>query len=416
MDTPSQHHRRRAVVGAGLAALATAPVSLTAASAASAATTATTAQAAPAAAGTDALRREVERAQADGSFVSLVAHLRDGRHRARARSGVADLVTGEPAPYDGYVRGNSVTKTFVATLVLLLEAEGRLSLGDPVSHWLPGLISGNGYDGDAITLRNLLQNTSGLPNHTQLIDFDQTGEAFRRHRERHYEPVELVAMALAEPPSFPPADPDDPEPDFEYSNTNFVVAGMVVEAVTGRGWRRELHRRIARPLGLRRTYAPADDTALPAPHARTYKRFPENRAEWTDTTMRNMTFYGASAEIITSPGDLDRFTTALFRGELLPPPQLRAMLRSVPLAGEMAQMLPEGRYGLGMVRRTLPCGSHVWTPAGQGAGSQTYLSCTEDGRTAVVVHHTGTGGPEQITRGVTATMRLMDNVLCDAIA
>ncbi|WP_420305164.1 serine hydrolase domain-containing protein [Streptomyces sp. MAR4 CNX-425] len=394
------------MAGAGLAALAAAPVPFAAARGSGAA-------------GTDGpgggpLRREVERARADGSFVSLVAHLHHGRRRARARSGVADLETAEPPPYDGHVRGNSITKTFIATLVLALEAEGRLTLDDPVSRWLPGLITGNGYDGDAITLRHLLQNTSGLPNHTQLIDFDQTGESFRRHRYRHYAPAELVAMSLAEPPSFPPADPDDPEPDWEYSNTNFVVAGMVTEAVTGHGWRRELHRRVTRPLGLRHTYAPADDPALPQPHARTYKRFPESRAEWTDTTVRNMTFYGASGEIVTTPGDLARFTTALLRGDVLPPPQLRSMLRSVPLTADYARLIPGGRYGLGIIRRTLPSGRPVWTPAGQGAGSETYASCTEDGRTAVVVHTTGTGDPAQITRGIAATQRLMDTVLDDA--
>ncbi|GAA2117357.1 serine hydrolase domain-containing protein [Streptomyces synnematoformans] len=414
MRTPSDRHRhrhrRRTVVGAGLAALATAPVSAAAAQPATAAS-----GRADDGSGAGTLQREVERAQAEGSFVSVVARLRDGRRRARARSGVADLETAEPAPYDGHLRGNSITKTFVAALVLALEAEGHLSLGDPVSRWLPGLISGNGYDGDAITLRHLLQNTSGLPNHTQLIDFDQTGEAFERHRERHYEPAELVAMALAEPPRFPPADPDDPEPDWEYSNTNFVVAGMVVEAVTGHGWRRELHHRVTGPLGLRHTYAPADDTALPAPHARTYKRFPESRAAWTDTTERNMTFYGASAEIVSTPGDLERFTTALLGGALLPPPQLRSMLRSVPLTGDFARLVPGGRYGLGIMRRTLPCGRQVWTPAGQGAGSETYVSGTADGRTAVVVHTTGTGDPAQITRGLTAVIRLMDNVLCDAL-
>jgi D-alanyl-D-alanine carboxypeptidase len=88
------------------------------------------------------------------------------------------------------------------------------------------------------------------------------------------------------------------------------------------------------------------------------------------------------------------------------------MLRSVPLTANYARLIPGGRYGLGIIRRTLPSGRRVWTPAGQGAGSETYVSGTEDGRTAVVVHTTGTGDPAQLTRGLAATLRLMDNVLC----
>ncbi|MFD0853992.1 serine hydrolase domain-containing protein, partial [Actinomadura adrarensis] len=257
------------------------------------------------------LQSEVDRTHRDGGFVSVSAEARVGRHRTGADAGVADLKTGKPVPHHGHFRAGSVTKGFVATVLLQLEAEGRLSLDDSVEHSLPGLISGNGNDGRAITLRNLLQHTSGLANYSIVKDFDQTATAFERERWRHYEPEELVAIAVEHPPSFPPADKDDPNPDWEYSNTNYIVAGMVIEKVTGRNWRVELRDRVLAPLGLRDTFAPGDSPWLPRPHARTYKRFPEHRDVWTDTTLRNMSFGGAAAELISTERDLDRFMTAL---------------------------------------------------------------------------------------------------------
>lgn len=360
------------------------------------------------------LQREVSRALKDGGFVSVSAELQRGGHHRSARAGVANLETEEPVPKGGHFRVGSVTKTFVATVILQLEAEGALSLDDSVERWLPGLISGNGYDGSAITLRNLLQHTSGLANHSLVMDFDQTATAFERERWQHYEPEELVAIALQHEPTFPPADKDDPEPDWEYSNTNYVVAGMVIEAATGRDWRTEVDERILRPLQLADTYAPGDDPRLLEPHTRTYKRFPESRDTWTDTTVRNMSSVGAAGEMISTKRDLGHFMAALLGGELLPPRQLAQMQHTVPVSGDMQEMLPGARYGLSLLEQPLACGGRQWNLGGQVVGGDTLVGQSADGSGRVVISATGMGGPEQLAKGQRSLQRLLGRTLCDA--
>lgn len=358
------------------------------------------------------LQREVNRAYQTAGFVSVSAELRHGRHVATGRAGVANLRTEQPVPDDIYFRTGSITKTFVATVILQLVAENKLSLDDTVEQWLPGLISGNGNDGAAITLRNLLQHTSGLYDYTNVKDFGRTKAGFHRERFRHYDPEELVALAMQHPPSFPPADNDDPNPNWEYSNTNYIVAGMIIEEVTGQDWRTAVRERILRPLELHHTYLPGDFPFLPYPHAHSYKRFPESRDTWTDTTVRNMSSLGAAGELISTHRDLNRFMTALLGGELLPPPQLAAMKDTVPVTGAMQQIVPDGEYGLSLLRRPLPCGGYQWNLGGSTVGTYTRVGYSDNG-TSIVIAATGTGGPEQILRAEKALNNLTDRALCN---
>lgn len=173
----------------------------------------------------------------------------DGRIRT-VRSGVGDLATGAPIPAGARFRAGSETKSFVATVVLQLVAEGRVRLDAPIAKYLPGVVTGNGNDGAKITVRQLLQHTSGLPNYT---DYLLQGDA-EQLRHRGAEPAELVAMALAHPPLFAPGT------SWSYSNTNYVLAQMLVERVTGQSLAHEVGARIVRPLGLTGTSCPAAAT------------------------------------------------------------------------------------------------------------------------------------------------------------
>ncbi|WP_026928889.1 serine hydrolase domain-containing protein [Glycomyces tenuis] len=358
------------------------------------------------------LQSAVEAAHEEGGFVSVSAEVRDGEHYDSAGAGVADVITDEPVPEEGHFRAGSVTKTFIATLLLQLEAEGEVAIDDSVERWLPGLISGNGYDGSAITLRNLLQHTSGLPNYSTVKDFDMTATAFENERWTHYDPEDLVAIALAEEPLFPPAGPDEPEPTWAYSNTNYVVAGMVIEEVTGNDWRQELQERILDPLGMEDTFAPGDDPRVPEPHAKTYKKFPEDRSTWVDTTVRNPSSLDAAAELITTKRDLDTFMTALLGGELLPDEQLEKMQQTVPVDDAMQQMMPGAEYGLSLLRQPLSCGGEQWDLGGQVVGGDTLVAQTADGGKGVVVSATGMAGPEEIMQGGQALQHLVDQALC----
>jgi len=254
------------------------------------------------------------------------------------------------------LRAGSVTKTFTATVVLQLVAEGRLSLGDSVDRFLPGLIDTPDHDGRRITVRDLLRHTSGLPDYLDAPEW----EHFEAFRYRHFEPRELVASALKLPP---------PAGGWHYATTNYQVLGMIVREVTGRAPESEITRRIIAPLGMRDTYWPGDDPRLHGPHSRSY--FTAEDGTRTDGTDWNMTFGGVGGALVSSQRDLARFATALFSGRLLPAPQLAQMRRTV--AADPDRLWPGARYGLGLISSPLSCGGRWWGHGGTVPGGHRAL-------------------------------------------
>lgn len=363
----------------------------------------------------DELRREVARTLEDAGFIGLTVEVRDGHRRIHARAGEAELNTGRPVPFGAHYRAASVTKSFVATVVLQLVAEGRLSLSDPVDKWLPGVVSGNGNDGRRITVRNLLQHTSGIHNYDYSDDTGDSAADFDRTRFDHVSPEQVVAGAMKHRPDFPPAPADDPEPDWNYSNPGYVLAGMIIQKVTGRAWPEEVRDRIIRPLGLTGTYEPGDDPRLKAPYAHTYQRFPGS-GTWTDTTLRNVSWGGAAGSLISTDRDLDRFFTALLGGRLLPPAQLAEMRRTVPVGPNFEVAFPHAQYGLGMMRQPLSCGGYRWGHGGDLEGATVRTGFTEGGRRSVTISSSGkTDDDEQLLRAEAALQSLTDRVLCDGV-
>ncbi|MEV6178941.1 serine hydrolase domain-containing protein [Streptomyces sp. NPDC052016] len=245
-----------------------------------------------------------------------------------------------------HFRAGSITKTFLATVVLQLASEHRLSLSDPVERHLPGVVRGAGNDGRALTLRSLLTHTSGLYDYTR----DTEGLV-------PVTAVEAVRIAL----THPPAD----RGRFAYSNTNYVLLGQVVEQVTGRSYASEAERRIIAPLGLTGTSFPGSRRSLPSPHGRAYD------TDGTDVTALDPRTAGAAGELVTTLADLDRFYAALLSGELLTSHRLREMLDT---------RTTHGVYGMGLFPVTLPCGVTVWGHNGRIAGSYVRTAATVDGR------------------------------------
>ncbi|GAA3357653.1 serine hydrolase domain-containing protein [Streptomyces antimycoticus] len=363
----------------------------------------------------DELRREVARTLENAGFIGLTVEVRDGHRRIHARAGEAELNTGRPVPFGAHYRAASVTKSFVATVVLQLVAEGRLSLSDPVNKWLPGVVSGNGNDGRQITVRNLLQHTSGIHNYDYSDDTGDSAADFDRTRFDHVSPEQVVAGAMKHRPDFPPAPADDPEPDWNYSNPGYVLAGMIIQKVTGRAWPEEVRDRIIRPLGLTGTYEPGDDPRLKAPYAHTYQRFPGS-GTWTDTTLRNVSWGGAAGSLISTDRDLDRFFTALLGGRLLPPAQLAEMRRTVPVGPDFEVAFPHAQYGLGMMRQPLSCGGYRWGHGGDLEGATVRTGFTEGGRRSVTISSSGkTDDDEQLLRAEAALQSLTERVLCDGV-
>ncbi|MFD7494557.1 serine hydrolase domain-containing protein [Streptomyces sp. NPDC059832] len=310
-----------------------------------------------------ATQQALDAAVAEG-VPGAVAQARDGRARW---SGTA----GERKSGDRF-RVGSITKTFTATVLLQLQAEGRLDLDDPVEKWLPGVVRGHGHDGRKITIRQLLNHTSGIYNYTEdpALQEKVLGLGFLRHRYDTWTPKQIVAVAMAHEPDFAPGT------DWNYSNTNFVLAGMVVEKVTGRPYGKEIENRIVKPLKLRATSVPGTDSRMPEPNSRAYSKLSRETGGPTyDVTELNPSIASAAGEVISDANDLQTFYRALLKGRLLPAAGMREMTDTVQISPD----LPGVGYGLGLMRQKLSCGKEVWGHNGGIHGSHSEAQVTRDG-------------------------------------
>ncbi|MGW7753654.1 serine hydrolase domain-containing protein [Streptomyces violaceusniger] len=291
-------------------------------------------------------------------------------------SGVADVKSHAPIHRDSRFRIGSVTKSFVATVVLQLVGEHRVALDAPVERYLPGVVRGHGNDGRRITVRQLLQHTSGVPD---ILDY-LTPREILEDPLAHHDTRDLVNIALAHPPTFKPGT------GWRYSNTGYLLAGMLIEKVTGHTYGEEIRRRVIAPLGLRETYVPGDAPSIPGPHPRGYVR-PGEDAPLMDITEINPSVAGPSGSMISSGTDLNRFLDALVR--LLRPAQLRQMMNTRPTGN------PDGRaYGLGLESGPLPCGGLSWGHTGDVLGYETIGGATVEGRQATVMVNVDPGGSD----------------------
>ncbi|MDI3387099.1 serine hydrolase domain-containing protein [Streptomyces sp. B-S-A8] len=312
----------------------------------------------------------------------VAGQARDAHGVWKGTSGVGDRESGAPRSAHDRYRIGSLTKTFVSTVLLQLQAEGRIDLDDPVDKWLPGVVDGNGHDGTKISVRQLLNHTSGIFNYT--ADPDIARKAFTtdflKHRYDTYTPEQIVAVAMRHEPDFAPGT------DWRYSNTNYALAGMIVEKVTGRTYADEVEDRIIEPLDLHATSLPGTDPTMPEPSSRAYSKLapPDQDGPMYDVTEMNPSVAGAAGAMISDSADINRFYSALLRGKLLPERELKEMKTTVP-AGEDALS-----YGLGLMKFSgLSCGQEVWGHAGGINGSSTYGVTTENGRHSLAFNFNG---------------------------
>ncbi|MFG2989036.1 serine hydrolase domain-containing protein [Streptomyces sp. NPDC048257] len=343
--------------------------------------------------GPDAVQQGLNALVRSDGLPAALASVQDGAGRTRTyTAGVGDLATGAKVPKDGQVRVGSTTKTFTAVVVLQLVAEGKVGLDAKVDTYLPGLVRGEGIDGRRITVRELLQHTSGIPDYEEEVD-----DALLQRR--YLEPRDILDIALRKKAVF------EPGKSWAYSNTNYVLAGLIVQKVTGRPLAEEIDKRVVRAIGLRHTYFPAaGDTTVREPHPKGYRQDAAG-APWRDVTDIDPSAAWAAGQMISTNSDLNRFFTALLRGDLLKEAELAEMRTTVPLGDTGAA------YGLGIMSRTLSCGGLYWGHGGDIMGYETRGGITEDGRTAANVTVTA------IPVDVAATRRLestVDTALCAA--
>ncbi|WP_438829272.1 serine hydrolase domain-containing protein [Streptomyces adonidis] len=366
-------------------------VGMAAAIAVAAGTFAAPAVAAPAerTGGHEATRKAMNATVKDGvPGVALQAKDRHGVWKATA--GVGNLRTKQPRSAHDNFRAGSITKTFIATVLLQLEAEGRVSLDDTVDKWLPGVVRGNGHDGRKITLRQLLNHTSGIFNYTD-DEYVQSEiflpENFFKNKYRTWTPDEIVGIAMGHQPEFAPG------AAWGYSNTNYTLAGMVIKKVTGNSYGDEVRARVIEPLGLHGTYMPGADHRVPQPSSRAYSQLAENTTgKIYDVTEFNPSAANSAGEVISNPGDLNRFYSALLRGKVLPAKQLAEMKTTVP-----AEVV-DGRYGLGLIENELSCGVTIWGHSGGIHGSSSFAGTTADGKHSLAFNFNGdwSGDPVKV--------------------
>jgi len=338
-------------------------------------------------------------------MVGTVGEVSDGRDRIVARSGVARAGRPEPVAFDSRFRMGSNTKTFVAVVMLQLVEEGRVRLDDSVDHWLPGVVSGNGNDGRLVTVRNLLQHTSGIFDYTEALLATFTLADYQRMRFQSVDPEELVDVAMVHAPRFAPG------AGWSYSNTNYILAGMIIKKVTGHDWSSEVRTRILAPLGMSQTFDPGDWPGLPAPHASGYQTFTDD-GPLVDVTLFNHTLADAAGALVTTTRDLTRFWRALQRGKLLGPAAMAEMHRTID-ATELQVVIPGVRYGLGILWVPARCGAGYWGHLGDTFGFSTRNGVSDDGSRAVVVSQNTTPSSGAATlQFLEDDLQLVDQVMC----
>jgi D-alanyl-D-alanine carboxypeptidase len=301
--------------------------------------------------------------------------------RVEAAAGFADVATGESLTVEHRFRIGSVTKIFVAALVLQLVAEGLLDLDGDAAPFVEG-----------VTIRQLLNHTSGLDDFVG--DIVLFFEPYRQDSAHRWElgPRDELRLVMDKPRLFPPGE------GWAYHGSNYVVLRLVVEEATGVSLRDALRQRVLAPLGLEKTdlvegplrgdcargYFPADNPVLPGGSGP------------VDVTEIDVPFHRAGGVVDTTAGEIAKMLRALLGGEFLPDHLRAEMLQAVD-----SDWPETDRYGLGigeitalMGRQRSPCGP-AWGHIGFSVGYTAMALSSEDGKRQVVICANGSAGSQE---------------------
>ncbi|MFD4604918.1 serine hydrolase domain-containing protein [Streptomyces sp. NPDC058464] len=321
---------------------------------------AATALPAPDTAGLTAVLRSVVAKGAPGAM----ARIDDGTQVLRSAQGVADRTSRRALTTTDRFRVGSVTKTFSAVVLLQLVDEHKLALDASVNRYLPGLLPD-----DRITVRQVLSHRSGLYDYTNDM-FASSVSGFEAVRDKVFTYRQLVDLSLKKPRT------NAPGAAYSYSNTNFVVAGLLIEKLTGHSVRTEYENRIFKPLQLTDTFYVHPDKKIPGQHANGYLTADQAGAAPVDATDQTVSWAQSAGAIISSARDLDTFYSALVRGKLTSTARLAEMERFTRVNSNTS-------YGLGLRRRDLSCGVSVYGHTGAVQGYYTYAFTSKDGKRSV---------------------------------
>jgi D-alanyl-D-alanine carboxypeptidase len=297
---------------------------------------------------------------------SISVRVEEGGAVWTGAAGVSDLASQAPVDPAGYFRIGSVSKSFTAALVLILVDQGLIDLDTPFQEYLPDILA---PADDPITVRHLLQHTSGLADYELRVGMDNPA-AIVEQRDRTYPLDELIALALDQPRLFAPGT------NQAYASTNYLLLQALIEQVTGESYGAALQRLVLDPAGLTQTFAPGSDPALPEPYAHGYITLPQHgESTPVDISAWNASVAAASGELVSTLADLSTFLKALLAGEIVPAPLLDEMLTRFP----DAQLGPGAAYGLGITLLEMPCDVTIYGHGGSVPGYGTQLYSTRDG-------------------------------------
>jgi D-alanyl-D-alanine carboxypeptidase len=265
----------------------------------------------------------------------------------------------------------SISKTFTAVAVLQQVERGRLRLDAPVGEYLPDLLKGE--RGRDVTVRMLLNHTSGIGDYI-LGAFpslaNNSTASLDEERFRSIRPEELVRIGLAAPATGRPG-----EQPGSYSNTNYVIAGLLLEKVTGQDAGTYITRNVIDRAGLRATSYPRTPY-IKGPHSRMYESFYGLIDPPRDYSVYNMSWASTAGSIVSTTDDLNRFYRSLLAGRLIGPAALDEMLRTVRITAGGTGI----DYGLGIYVLDLPGCGRFWGHDGAVFGAGTIALSSRDGK------------------------------------
>lgn len=299
----------------------------------------------------------------------LFAEVRDGDQVWRGAAGVADVDTRRPVTPEMGHRVGSISKTFTAAAVLQQVEQGRIRLDVPIAHYLPTLVPGE--RGDAITVRMLINHTSGLAEYLpyaypSLKAFpslpDTTPESLDDNRYRRFHRAELIDMGVRAPAVGTPGGTPG-----VYSNTNYQILCQLLEQVTGTAAETCITENVIDHAGLRHTEFPAGPD-VDGPHSQMYEAWFGMLDPPCDYSVYDMSWVGPAASLISTVGDLNDFFDLLLAGEIVDHSSLAEMQRTVPVISFEGKRID---YGLGLHKIEIPGSGTFWGHDGTvwGAGA-----------------------------------------------
>jgi D-alanyl-D-alanine carboxypeptidase len=344
----------------------------------------------------------------EGGPPGVIAVIQRGQHRKVHTFGVANVRTGRPMRIHDRMRIASTSKAFSGAVALSLVSKGALSLNDTIGERLSGLPKPPPDAWAEVTLRQLLNHTSGLPDYTGDPDYQ---EAFLASLTKAPPAEKLLTYVYDHDPSLL----FDPGSKYQYSNSDNIAVALMVEAATGTSYEDQLREQFYRPLGLRKTTLPRGPN-LRKPFIHGYDNDPSQQTPEDLSEDFAAGWAWASGGMVSTPADLNDFIRGYVGGELFDK-RTRAKQRRVVEGGGSEPPGPgKNSAGLAIFRYQTRCGT-VWGHTGNFFGYTQFMAASPNGRRSVTVSVNAQNTPTQGRPAVFRALRRAEELaVCAALA